>query len=366
MTALGVSHGPTLAPVETRGGGNYTDADPRGLLRGGDRTYSRGEQRPAFKRRRGLSDGRSRLRPSRVTAARCDPHLLENIGTDLVRAGRFLGRLIVGPAGRLRILRARARAPSVDLRRPPTLIRGSIALSDGRAIVETRTVCATAAEVDQRQNQQPTALSAVGRHRARGPGSRPAASSPRGSPRSLGDEAAVAVARIIPISQGSGAGAANLLSKAIAGQLPGRLAFPETQLAGAGAGRSSLRRCRDFGATRTGWEAPHQRAARSTRTCSAEICEVCGVPGALVNPAHRLDRPRAILPGGGLIAGTVEPYARLLESELSRVLERPVTITLRRLGGVDAAGRARALHVLDRGRIHKSRGRAGTLGVGLR
>ena len=44
--------------------------------------------------------------------------------------------------------------------------------------------------------------------------------------------------------------------------------------------------------------------------------------------------------------GTIEPYARLLESELSRVLERPVTIKLRRLGGVDAAGRARALHVL--------------------
>ena len=42
----------------------------------------------------------------------------------------------------------------------------------------------------------------------------------------------------------------------------------------------------------------------------------------------------------------MEPYARLIESELSRVLETGVVLKLRRLGGVDAAGRARALHVL--------------------
>ena len=47
-----------------------------------------------------------------------------------------------------------------------------------------------------------------------------------------------------------------------------------------------------------------------------------------------------------LTVGTIEPYARLLESELSRVLERTVVIKLRRLGGIDSAGRARALHVL--------------------
>ena len=76
----------------------------------------------------------------------------------------------------------------------------------------------------------------------------------------------------------------------------------------------------------------------------SEVCEVCGVPGALVNPASA--GPAAREAFRRLTTATLEPYCRLLESELSRVLERTVTITLRRLGGVDAAGRARALHVL--------------------
>ena len=76
----------------------------------------------------------------------------------------------------------------------------------------------------------------------------------------------------------------------------------------------------------------------------SEVAEICGVPGALVNPTSA--GPAAKESWRRLTVGTIEPYARLLESELSRVLERPVTIKLRRLGGVDAAGRARALHVL--------------------
>ena len=134
-----------------------------------------------------------------------------------------------------------------------------------------------------------------------------------------------------------------MLSKAIAGQLPGRLAFPETQLAGGWRGPVELHRCRDFGATRTGWESPISGPTLYAHLFS-EICEVCGVPGALVNPASA--GPGAREAWRRLTVGTIEPYARLLESELSRVLERPVTITLRRLAGVDAAGRARALHVL--------------------
>ena len=68
------------------------------------------------------------------------------------------------------------------------------------------------------------------------------------------------------------------------------------------------------------------------------------MPSALVNPASA--GPAAREAWRRLTVGTVEPYARLIESELTRVLERPVVIKLRRLGGVDAAGRARALHVL--------------------
>ena len=178
---------------------------------------------------------------------------------------------------------------------------------------------------------------------------------------SLGDEAAVVVSRIIPISQGSGETAANQLSKAISGALPGRLAFPETQTAGGGAGRSSAP-LRDFASTRTGWESPISGPTLYAHLFS-EVAEICGVPGALVNPTSA--GPAAREAFRRLTVGTIEPYARLLESELSRVLERTVTIKLRRLGGVDAAGRARALHVLTEAGFD-ARGRAGTPGVGLR
>ena len=72
-------------------------------------------------------------------------------------------------------------------------------------------------------------------------------------------------------------------SLGIGGTLPGRLAFPESQMAGGGAGRSSAPQ-RDFGATRTGWDSPISGPQLYAHMLS-EVCEVCGVPGALVNPA---------------------------------------------------------------------------------
>ena len=267
----------------------------------------------------------------------CDPQMLEAVGTDLVRAGRFLGRLTVGPRGQVRILRACA-APSVTYGTadPDSWVYW---LSENGPS-ETRTVRATAAEVinvrinsDSRRPWE--GIPPLARAVASGQLAARLASS-------LGDEADVVVSRIIPIAQGSGEGAANQLSKAIAGTLPGRLAFPETQLAGAGAGRSSAP-LRDFRGERTGWEAPISGPQLYAHLFS-EVAEVCGVPGALVSPSSAGPALRESF--RRLTTATLEPYARLLESELSRVLERPVTITLRRLAGVDAAGRARALHVL--------------------
>ena len=266
-----------------------------------------------------------------------DPHLLEGVGTDLIRSGRFIGRLTVGPRGRVRILRACA-APSVTYGHadPESWVYW---LSESGPS-ETRTVRAVASEVinvrinsDSRRPWE--GIAPLDAARASGElAARLAAS--------LGDEASVTVSRILPIAQGAGEGAANLLSKAIAGTLPGRLAFPETQLAGAGAGRSSAP-MRDFGATRTGWESPISGPQLYAHLFS-EVAEICGVPGALVSPSSAGPALRESF--RRLTTATLEPYARLLESELTRVLERPVTITLRRLGGVDAAGRARALHVL--------------------
>ena len=336
LTALGVAGGPTLAPVETRGAGGYTDqilssayAAATGRIHAASVA---GVQAAA-----GIVGRALAAATVQGDGGAVDPFTLEAVGTDLIRSGRFLGRLIVGPGGRVRILRACA-APSV-----------TYGTSDPESWVywlqesgpsEARTVRAVASEVinvrinsDSRRPWE--GIAPLAQAAASGQLAARLASS-------LGDEADVVVSRIIPIAQGSGEAAANQLSKAISGTLPGRLAFPETTTAGAGAGRSSAP-LRDFGSTRTGWESPISGPTLYAHLFS-EICEVCGVPGALVNPASA--GPAARESWRRLTVGTIEPYARLLESELSRVLERTVTIKLRRLGGVDAAGRARALHVL--------------------
>ena len=336
MTALGVSRGPAPALPEQRSGGDYTDQILAGYFAAATgRIHAAsvaGVQAAAGIVGRALSsavvegDGGS-----------VDPHLLEGVGTDLVRAGRFLGRLTVGPRGRVRILRAGAVASVVYGEADPDTWRYALQMGGPSS---ARTVWATAAEVvNVRINADSLrpweGIAPLARALASGQLAARLASS-------LGDEAAVTVSRIIPIAQGSGENAANLLSKAIAGTLPGRLAFPETQLAGSGSGRSSAP-MRDFGATRTGWESPISWPQLYAHLFS-EVAEICGVPGALVNPTSA--GPAAREAFRRLTTATLEPYCRLLESELSRVLERTVTITLRRLGGVDAAGRARALHVL--------------------
>ena len=277
MTALGVSRGPTLAPVETRGAGDYTDQILSGYFAAATgRIHAAsvaGVQAAAGIVGRALASA-----VVEGDGGAVDPHLLENVGTDLVRAGRFLGRLTVGPRGRVRILRACA-APSVTYGNsdPESWIYW---LQEGGPS-EARTVRAVASEVvnvrinsDSRRPWE--GIAPLARAVASGQLAARLASS-------LGDEADVVVSRIIPIAQGSGEGAANQLSKAIAGTLPGRLAFPETQLAGAGAGRSSAP-LRDFRGERTGWEAPISGPQLYAHLFS-EVAEVCGVPAALVNPA---------------------------------------------------------------------------------
>ena len=266
-----------------------------------------------------------------------DPQLLEGIGTDLVRAGRFLGLLTVGADGRVRILRAGAVASVIYGDADPESWRYSLQMGGPSA---SRTVWAEAAEVvNVRINSDSYRPWEGIAPLARAAASGELASRLAGS---LGDEADILVSRIIPLSQGAGETTTNQLAAALSGTLPGRIALPETQFAGAGAGRSSAPQ-RDWFATRTGWDAPTSGVALHAHLLS-EVAECCGVPGGLVNPNSA--GPAAREAFRRLTVGTLEPYARLIESELSRVLERPVSIKLRRIGGVDAAGRARALHVL--------------------
>ena len=284
--------------LETRGGGDYTDAILASFFAA---TTGRihaasvaGVQAAAGIVGRALASATVENDGGAV-----DTHLLEGIGTDLVRAGRFLGRLTVGADGRVRLLRAGAVASVVYGDADPDSWRYALSMSGPSS---ARTVWATAAEVvNVRINADSLrpweGIAPLARAVASGQLAARLASS-------LGDEADIVVSRIIPIAQGSGEGAANQLSKAIAGTLPGRLAFPETQLAGAGAGRSSAP-MRDFGATRTGFEAPISGATLYAHLFS-EVAEVCGVPGALVNPASA--GPAARESWRRLTVGTIEPY----------------------------------------------------------
>ena len=267
-----------------------------------------------------------------------DPQLLEGIGTDLVRAGRFLGRLTVGADGRVRILRAGAVASVVYGEADPDSWRYSLQMGGPSS---ARTVWAEASEVVN------VRINADSYRPWEGiaPLSRAAASGELYArlANSLKAEAEVVVARIVPMAQGLGQTTADDLRAAITGHLPGRLALPETQAGGMGAGRTSAP-LRDFGDTRLGWGMPNDSAGSLYAHLFSEVAECCGVPAALVNPASA--GPAAREAWRRLTVGTLEPYARLIEAELSRVLETGVVLKLRRLGGVDAAGRARALHVL--------------------
>ena len=265
-----------------------------------------------------------------------DPHLLEGIGTDLVRTGRFLGRLTVGADGRARIIRAGAVSSVVYGDADPESWRYSLQMAGPSS---ARTVWAEASEVvNVRVNAD-----SLRPWDGIAPLSRAAASGELYArlSESLRDEASVAVVRLIPQPQGSTVLPDNLRA-ALTGALPGRVAFPETTAAGGGAGRSSAP-LRDWGSTRLGYEAEAPAGTLYAHLFS-ECAECCGVPAALVNPSSA--GPAAREAWRRLTVGTLEPYARLIESELSRVLETGVVLKLRRIGGVDAAGRARALHVL--------------------
>ena len=336
VTALGIAHGPHVPTVEHRGSGDYTDAVLASYFGAATghvlAAATAGVQAAAGIVGRALAsatiDGDS---------GAVDPHLLEGIGTDLVRAGRFLGRLTVGADGRVRILRAGAVASVVYGDADPESWRYSLQMPGPSS---ARTVWAEAAEVVN------VRINADSYRPWEGiaPLSRAAASGELYArlSESLRDEASVAVVRLIPLAQGTGDPISDNLRAALTGKIPGRVAFPETQAAGGGAGRSSAP-LRDWGATRLGYEADTPAGTLYTHLFS-ECAECCGVPAALVNPASA--GPAAREAWRRLTVGTLEPYARLIEAELSRVLETGVVLKLRRLGGVDAAGRARALHVL--------------------
>ena len=203
LTELGISHGPT---VETRGSDDYTGqilasyyAAATGRIQA---SATAGVQAAAGIVARGLATATVEGDGGAV-----DPQLLEGVGTDLVRAGRFLGRLTVGANGRVRILRAGAVASVVYGDADPDSWRYSLQMGGPSS---SQTVWTTAAEtVNVRINSDSyrpwEGIAPLARAVASGQLAARLSSS-------LGDEADIVVSRIIPIAQGSGKNAANQLS----------------------------------------------------------------------------------------------------------------------------------------------------------
>ncbi len=85
-----------------------------------------------------------------------------------------------------------------------------------------------------------------------------------------------------------------------------------------------------------------------------ETAGVCGLPAPMVpgsaaaGPAHREAFRQ-------FVALTVQPLGRILEAEVSRVLERPVRLLHHQLASADVASKARAFKALVENDIDRDR-----------
>ena len=169
---------------------------------------------------------------------------------------------------------------------------------------------------------------------------------------SLGYEATVAVARVIPMPQGQSAPVSNAIRKLITEPESGRIVLPETTKAGGGAGMGSAP-TRDYRADRLGFDAQASEE-QLYRTLLMEIGSICGVPWALM-PGSGAAGPGIREAQRELLTGTVQPLGDLIVEEAARVLETPVSIDHHKLAAADVAARARGVHILTQAGIDKAR-----------
>ena len=163
-------------------------------------------------------------------------------------------------------------------------------------------------------------------------------------------EGDIPISRIIPQPQGDSQNTADSIRKAITTGL--RLALPETTTAGHGAGRSSAP-LTDWKPYRLGPE--YMAAGVDLHALSLqETAGVCGLPAPMV-PGSAAAGPAWREAFRQFVALTVQPMGRILEAEVSRVLERPITLTHHALASADVASRARAFKSLIENNIDEAK-----------
>ena len=264
-----------------------------------------------------------------------DPTTLYEMGFDLVLEGQSLW-LLEASTGRLRLSRASTGSD---------VYQGAAARESwtyrltlpGPSV--TTTVLASADQVIHiRQNSDPTCP-------WRGRSGLEVAQSSGGLASTLvyalTAEGEVPVSRIIPQPQGNSQTTADSIRKAITTGL--RLSLPESVASGGGAGRSSAP-LTDWKPYRLGPD--YMAAGVDLHTLSLqEVAAVCGLPAPMV-PGSDAAGPAWRESFRQFVALSVQPLGRILEAEVSRVLERPVRLMHHQLASADVAARARALKAL--------------------
>lgn len=273
-----------------------------------------------------------------------DPSTLYQMGFDLVREGQSLWLLDVG-TGRLRLSRASTGSDVYEGGADQASWTYRLTLA-GPSI--TTTVRASADRVIHiRQNSDPTCP-------WRGRSGLEVAQSSGGLAstlvHALTAEGEVPVTRIIPQPQGDSQSTANSIRKAIQDGL--RLSLPETVASGGGSGRVS--------APLTDWKpyrlGPEYMAGGVELHALAlqEVASVCGLPPALA-PGADAAGPALRESFRQFVQLAVLPMGRILEAEVSRVLERPVRLIHHELASADVAARARAFKSLVENDVTKAR-----------
>ena len=260
-----------------------------------------------------------------------DPTTLSQMGFDLVREGQSVW-LLDASTGRLKLSQASTGSDVYQgaASRESWTYRLTL---PGPSI--TTTVRASADQVIHlRQNADPTCP-------WRGRSGLAVAQSSGTLVHALSAEGEVPSLRIIPQPFGQSQTAADSIRGAVSTGL--RLALPETTASGGGAGRSS--------APLTDWKSYTIQPEYMTggvelhALALQETAGVCGLPSAMV-PGADATGPAAREAFRQFVALTVQPLGRILEAEVSRVLERPVRLQHHQLASADVASRARAYKAL--------------------
>ena len=275
------------------------------------------------------------------------PSVLLGIGEDLVRAGQSMNLLRVDPDGRANLLRAGSVASVVYGEADPATWRYSLHMG-GPSMA--RTVSASSAEVVHvRWNSDAyrpwlgraplTVAAATGRLAAE-------------LSRSLGNEASIIVGRLIPVAVGTGLEMGDNMRAALNDPAKGRVTLPETAVKAFGVGQQGGT-LSEWTPRRLGADFP-ESAVRLEALVLQTVCGCCGIPAPLV-PGANAAGPAMREGQRQLLTGTVQPLGRILEAEVSRVLERDVRVRFDSLAAADVAGRARGVHVLTQAGVDRDR-----------